>query len=78
MLSVIYLIALTVAGLAVVQRVCPNLPTMVRLCGGFVLGIVVTAWITYAVAFGLSYATDDSLTIGMLVALGVNGAVIGA
>lgn len=77
MLSVIYLITLTVAGLAIVQRVMPSAPTMVRLCGGFFLGVVASAWITYAVAFGLSPATDNSLLIGILAALTVHGAVIG-
>ncbi len=77
MLSVLYLITLTVAGLAIVQRVMPSAPTMVRLCGGFFLGVVASAWITYAVAFGLSPATDNSLLIGILAALTVHGAVIG-
>ncbi|MEO8458442.1 MAG: hypothetical protein ABI559_11590 [Chloroflexota bacterium] len=77
MLSAILLITMTLAGLAVVQRVMPAASTMVRLCGGFLLGLAATAWITYAVAFGLSYATDDSLLIGILAALGVHGVVLG-
>ena len=40
MLSILYLITLTVAGLAVVQRVMPSAPAMVRLCGGFFLGLI--------------------------------------
>jgi hypothetical protein len=77
MLSILYLITLTIAGLAVVQRVMPSAPTMVRLCGGFFFGLVASAWITYAVAFGLSPATDNSLLIGILATLAVHGAVIG-
>jgi len=41
------------------------------------VGIVITAWVCYGVAFGLSYVTDDSLLIGIIVAMAVHGAVIG-
>jgi hypothetical protein len=77
MLSALLMITMTVAGLAIVQRIMPSAPAMVRLCGGFLVGLAITAWICYAVAFGLSYATDESLLIGIIVSLAVHGAIIG-
>jgi hypothetical protein len=77
MLAVIYLLAITVAGIALVQRLAPGMPPMVKLAGGFVAGIVFGAWVTYIVAAGLSTVTDESLTVGVLVALAASGAVIG-
>ena len=77
MLSALLLITMTVAGLAIIQRIMPSMPSMVRLCGGFLTGIVITAPICYAVGFSLSYATDESLLIGIIVALAVHGAIIG-
>ncbi|MEO7666063.1 MAG: hypothetical protein ABIU97_03415, partial [Dehalococcoidia bacterium] len=76
MLAVIYLIALALAGAAVVNRLMPSAPAMVRICGGFLLGIVATAWITYIVALALSGVTDDSLLIGVVVATVLNIGVI--
>lgn len=77
MLSALLLITMTVAGLAIVQRIMPSAPAMVRLCGGFLVGIAITAWVCYAVAFTLSYATDESLLVGIIVALAVHGVIIG-
>ena len=39
MLSALLMISMTVAGVAIVQRIIPSAPTMVRLCGGFLVGI---------------------------------------
>lgn len=76
MLAVLYLIALILAGLAAVQRVFPGAPSMVKLAGGFLLGIVTTAWATYIVALGFSPVTDKSLLAGILFALALNASVI--
>lgn len=77
MLAIIYLITATAAGLTVVQRVMPRAPSMVKVPGGMLLGMIGVGWVTYAVAFAFSYATDQSLTIGIIaaivVALGVTG-----
>lgn len=77
MLSALLLISMTIAGLAIVQRIMPSVPAMVRLCGGFLVGIAITAWVCYVVAYALSYATDESLLIGIIVALAVHGVIIG-
>jgi len=76
-LAVIYLITMTIAGLAVVQHCLPTAPSLVKLAGGLLVGIVFTAWITYAVALGLHSATDESLLIGIFAALAVHGVLIG-
>jgi hypothetical protein len=77
LLAVVYLIAGTVAGLAVVQRLMPGAPPMVKIPGGLLLGIIGAGWITYIVAFAFSYATDNSLTIGIIAAILVEVGVIG-
>ena len=77
MLSLIYLAAAILAGLVLVKRFLPDLPPMVRLGGGFFVGIVIAAWVTFLTAWTLSSATDDSLLIGMIVSLAVSGAIVG-
>lgn len=77
MLSLIYLAAAIVAGIALVKRFLPDLPPLVSLGGGLFVGIVISAWVTFIVAWGLSSATDDSLLIGMIVSLAVSGAIVG-
>ena len=77
MLGFVYLIAGIIAGVALVERCVPNAPPMVRLAGGLVAGIIGNAWIAYIVGLTLSPLTDESLIIGLLVALAVDGAVIG-
>ncbi|MEX1195959.1 MAG: hypothetical protein WED85_12980 [Dehalococcoidia bacterium] len=76
MLAAVYLLTLSLAGIAAVTRLLPTAPPMVRIAGGFVAGIAVTAWLTYLIALGLSSATDESLLIGIVVAIAVNIAVI--
>jgi hypothetical protein len=78
LISAVYLLTLTIAGILAVTRFMPKAPVMVRIPGGFLAGIVVSAWITYAVAYAFSSATDESLLIGMVVAIGFNVAVISA
>jgi len=75
-LAVVYLIVLSVAGAGVVNRMMPSAPAMVRICGGFLLGIVSSAWVTYLVALGLSGVTDESLLIGIVLTTVLNAAVI--
>jgi len=77
MLSLIYLVAAIVSGVALVKRFLPDLPPMVRLGGGLFVGIVISAWVTFIVAWALSSATDDSLLIGIIVSLAVSGAIVG-
>ncbi len=76
MLAGVYLLTSFLAGLALVQRVFPEMPAPVRLAGGFLVGIMLTAWVTFLVAFGLSPATESSLLIGIIVALVVHAGVI--
>lgn len=77
MLSALYLLTSFLAGLAVVQRLFGAAPVMVRLAGAFVGGIVVSAWLTFLVAFGLSPLTESSVLVGILAAIVVHVAVIG-
>lgn len=77
MLSLIYLLVAVLAGLALVQRFFPDLPPMVRLAGGFFTGVLLTSWVTFLTAFGFSYVTEDSILVGVFVALTVDAAVLG-
>lgn len=77
MLSLVYLLVAVLAGLALVQRFLPDLPPMVRLAGGLFVGLVLTGWITFLTAFGLSWATDDSIIIGIFAGLTVDAAILG-
>jgi len=78
MIAAIYLIASFLAGLAVVQAVFPRLPVAVRLAGAFTGGLIVTAWVTFLVAWALAGLSDDSLLIGIAFATGVNAVVVAA
>ncbi|HUF53642.1 MAG TPA: hypothetical protein VMR52_07695 [Dehalococcoidia bacterium] len=78
MIAAVYLLTMTIAGVFAVTRFMPKAPVMVRLAGGFVVGIVFNAWITYVVAYALSGATGDSLLAGIIVSIAFNVAVISA
>ena len=78
MISAVYLLTLTIAGVLAVTRFMPRAPVMVRLPGGFLAGIVVSGWITYVVAFATSSATNESLLIGMFATIALNVAFISA
>ncbi len=75
MIAAVYLIASFLAGLAVIQTVFPRLPAAVRLAGAFTGGLIVTAWVTFLVAWALAGLSDDSLLIGIFFATGVNAMV---
>src|SRR5438132_323725 len=64
------------AGFALVQQFLPHLPRLVRLCGGYLAGIVLTAWTTFLPALALSPATDSSLMVGIFFATAINAGVI--
>jgi len=76
MLAAVYLLSLALAGIAVVTVLLPRAPVMVRLAGGFIAGIVVAAWVTYAVALGLSPLTGESLLAGIFVSIVVSLGVL--
>lgn len=78
MIAGIYLIASFLAGLTAVQAVFPRLPAVVRLAGGFTGGLIVTAWVTFLVAWALAGMSNDSLLIGVFFATGVNAMVVAA
>jgi len=75
-LAVLYLIAAFLAGLVAVQRLIPGFPPFVRLAGALVGGILLTGWVTFLIAFGLSSVIDDSTLIGAIGALAFNVAVV--
>lgn len=67
MFGYVYLIVPSVAGFCLLSRWLPGTPALVRLVGGFLAGMIVSSWVTYALAAGLSGQTDSSLKIGMWV-----------
>ena len=77
MLSALYLAAAFLAGLTLVHRFLPGFPTLVRLAGGFVVGIAVVAWVTYLVAWALSGVSEDSVIFGIFASLILCAAIIG-
>lgn len=78
MIAAVYLVASFLAGLTLVQRLFPDLSTMARLAGGFLAGIVLTAWTTFLVAFALSGLTEASVDAGIAFAVVLNGAIFAA
>jgi hypothetical protein len=76
-ISLLLLLVAVLAGVALVQRFLPDLAPMLRLGAGLFVGIILTAWITFITAFGLSYATDESVFIAIFVALAVDAAILG-
>jgi hypothetical protein len=78
LLAVPYLIAALLAGFVVVQALFPRYPVLVRCCGAFVAGLVITGWATFAGGWAASFFTGDTLVAGALFASAVNGAIIGA
>lgn len=73
MLTALFLIATTLAGIALVQRFFPGMTPLARLFGGFVVGVVVSAWSSFLIAWCFAWATEDSLAIGMIVTIVVAG-----
>ena len=76
MLAAVYVLSLVLAGIAAVTVLLPNAPVMVRLAGGFIVGIVAAAWVTYVVALGLSPLTNESLLAGIFVSIVVSVGVL--
>ncbi|SDJ30776.1 hypothetical protein SAMN05444157_2752 [Frankineae bacterium MT45] len=77
MLATLYLIAATVAGFSVMNRLLPAAPTIVRLPAGLLVGIVVTAWTTFGVAYLLAPHTGRALLYGVVTSLVFSLIVIG-
>jgi hypothetical protein len=76
-IAAVYLIASSLAGLTLVHRLFSDLPAMVRLAGGFLAGIVLTAWATFLIAFALSGLTEAAVDIGIAFAIGLNLVIVG-
>lgn len=76
MLSAIYLLVTSLAGFAVLTRLAPNAPTIVRAPGGFLLSAIFTSLLTYAVAYALVDQTPNALRIGLIVSTVVGGLVL--
>ena len=68
MLALPYLVASFLFGLLLVQRLFPDTPPLVRLAGGYLTGLLLTAWATFLLAFALS-SLDDALTIAIWLVL---------
>lgn len=69
MLTALFLITTTLAGIGLVQRFFPGMTPLARLFGGFVVGVIVSAWSAFLVAWCFAWATEDSLAIGMIVTI---------
>ena len=69
MLSALFILSTTLAGLAVVRRFFPEMTPLARIVGGFVVGVVASGWATFLVAWGLDWATQSSLVIAMMVTI---------
>ncbi|MFT4034347.1 MAG: hypothetical protein QM679_02095 [Patulibacter sp.] len=66
MLAAIFLVVTSLAGYGVATRALPAAPAIVRIPGGFLLGIVFTSWPTYLIAYALSGHTDHALKIAVV------------
>jgi hypothetical protein len=75
-LAALFLLVTSLAGFAVLTRVIPEAPTIVRLPGGFLLAIVFTSWTSYAVAWALSGPTGNALTLGVIVSTVLGAGVL--
>lgn len=78
MLSAVFLIATSLAGIATVQRFFPRMAPLARIGGGFVLGVLVASWSTFVIAWALHWATEDSILIGMAVTILGSAAIAAA
>jgi DNA-directed RNA polymerase subunit RPC12/RpoP len=76
LLALIYVATSALAGFALVQRLLPQLPRLVRLCGGYLAGVVLTAWATFLPALALSPLTESTLIIAVFVATALNAGII--
>jgi hypothetical protein len=73
-LTALFLTTTTLAGIGVVQRFFPGMTPLARLFGGFVVGVVVSAWSSFLIAWCFAWATEDSLAIGMVTTIVAAGA----
>ena len=74
--AIAYLASSFLVGLLLVQRLFPDTPPLVRLAGGYLVGLLITAWATLLVALALS-PLDDALLIAIFVVLAVQVMVLG-
>lgn len=75
MLALVYLATSFLAGLILIQKLFPDVPPLVRLAGGYLAGLVLTAWVTFIVTFAF-LGLEDALLIGVLVALALQIGVL--
>lgn len=77
MTAAIYLVLTLLAGFAIVQRLWPHPPVLVRLVGAFAVGVVVTGWVAFGAAWAAhGFGADDATIAGVWVACGANLAII--
>ncbi|MBO9534614.1 MAG: hypothetical protein J7513_16695, partial [Solirubrobacteraceae bacterium] len=70
MLAILFLLVSSLAGFAVLTRLVPQAPMIVRLPGGFLLSVVFTSWTTYVVArIFASSSPEHALKIGLITSL---------
>ena len=70
MLALVYLATSFLVGLLLIQRMFPHLPPLVQLAGGYLVGMLLTTWVTFLAAF-VFLGLEEALPIGILVAFGI-------
>lgn len=78
MLTAIYLLVTTLAGIAALTRLVPTAPAIVRLPGGFLIAAIFTSLLSYGIASALAGSTDDALRIGLIVSTLLGAVVLAA
>ncbi len=78
-MAVVYLLLSLLGGLAVVARLWPHLPVLVRWVGAFAVGVVVTSAMSFAAAAAAhALGSDDATLVGLWVGLAANAAIVAA
>lgn len=78
MLTAIYLLVTSLAGIAALTRLVPTAPAIVRIPGGFLLSAIFTSLLSYAVASILAGSTDNALRIGLIISTLAGAGVLAA
>ena len=76
LVGILYLATSFLVGLLLIQRLFSGAPPLVRLAGGYLLGLLLTAWATFIIALIL-FPLEDALLIAILVVLATQVLVLG-
>lgn len=76
MLTAIYLLVTSLAGIAALTRLVPSAPAIVRIPGGYLLAAIFSSLLSYAIASILAGSTENALRIGLIVSTLVGAGVL--